>query len=482
MLLPGLVLGQNPDLPPVPREFRAAWVATVDNIDWPSRPGLAAARQKAEMVRLLDRAAALKLNAIVFQVRPAADALYRSRLEPWSSVLTGRQGGDPGYDPLAFAIEQAHARGLELHAWFNPYRARPKSMKGPLAANHIAHTNPTVVKPYGKGQLWMDPGEPVVQKRSRDVILDVVRRYDVDGIHIDDYFYPYPENDAPFPDAHVYARYGGGLDLDAWRRKNVDDFVQGVYESIHREKPWVQFGVSPFGIWRPGTPEGTTAGIDQYGTLYADPLKWLQNGWLDYLAPQLYWRIAQRPQSFPVLLKWWRSVNPKGRHVYAGLFTSRLLPGEALGGYSADEIVRQIRLTRGTGDAGHVHFSMKALMEDARGVSDRLQGELYTEDALPPSSPWLKSEPPAPPTATSAEGHGEARRFGWSDADPSQPAFRHVVWTRYGSRWSIRVLPGDKHEIEEPDKLASGSLSAFAVADADRCGNLSTPVFVPVGP
>ena len=474
MLLAATLVGQTPDLPPVPREFRAAWVATVDNIDWPSKPGLSAAVQKAEMIRLLDRARTLKLNVIVFQVRPAADALYRSKLEPWSYYLTGRQGKDPGYDPLEFAVVEAHRRGLELHAWFNPYRAKHPTTKGPLAPNHLLRTNPSVIRQYGKGQLWMDPGEPVVQKRSRDVVLDVVRRYDVDGVHIDDYFYPYPENNAPFPDANTYLRYGGGLSLGDWRRKNVDDFVHGVYDEVHRLKPWVQFGISPFGIWRPGVPATTTAGIDQYATLYADPRKWLREGWCDYLAPQLYWAIAQKPQSFPVLLDWWRSENVKGRHVYAGLYTSRLLPGESLGRYSADEIVRQIRLTRAGGDAGHVHFSYKALAENAHAVADRLRGELYADDALPPASPWLDSVPPRPPKDVVRIVQG-FQGWAWSDADPADPASNWVVWQRdLQGRVHSRVLPGSNNGIGE-----SGFEKAVAVAAVDRCGNVSEPVYFP---
>jgi uncharacterized lipoprotein YddW (UPF0748 family) len=474
MMLSLILCAQSPELPPVPREFRAAWVATVDNIDWPSKRGLPAATQRAEMIRILDRAAALKLNAIVFQVRPAADAMYRSSLEPWSEYLTGKQGRDPGYDPLAFAVEQAHRRGLELHVWFNPYRAKHPSAKGQLAPNHLAKTNPGVVKTYGK-QLWMDPGEPVVQKRSRDVFLDVVRRYDVDGVHIDDYFYPYPEGSAPFPDDSSYRRYGNGLSRDDWRRQNVDNFVSDIYKSIHEVKPWVQFGVSPFGIYRPGIPAGIAAGVDQYAMLYADPLKWLREGWLDYLAPQLYWAIAQKPQSFPVLLNWWRGQNVMNRHVWPGLFTSRLLPGESLGGFSAEEIVRQINLTRGTGDAGHVHFSMKALMEDSRGVASRLRSNLYAEDALPPASPWLGSTPPEKPIGAS----NAAGVLSWNDGSAEQPPFRQVLWTQRGGRWTIRVLPGDAHSSDENVRNAAGSLQAAAVAAVSRTGVISEPTYFP---
>ena len=322
------------------------------------------------------------------------------------------------------------------------------------------------MKPYGK-QLWMDPGEPVVQKRSRDVFLDVVRRYDIDGVHIDDYFYPYPEAGQPFPDGNVFRRYGNGLTQDDWRRKNVDDFVRDVYAAIHKEKPWVRFGVSPFGIYRPGIPETTTAGIDQYATLYADPLKWLRAGWVDYLAPQLYWAIAQKPQSFPVLFDWWRSENPKGRHIWPGLFTSRLLPGEKLGGFSSEEIVRQIALTRKDGDAGHIHFSMKALSQNARGVADTLRGRLYAEDALPPASPWLDSTPPKAPVLGSA--------YSWSYGDSSEPAFRYVLWARYGAKWIVRVLPGSVRSV------ASAPMRPVAVAAVDRCGNVSAASYFPTG-
>ncbi|HEX9938601.1 MAG TPA: family 10 glycosylhydrolase, partial [Longimicrobium sp.] len=302
-------------IPSVRREFRGVWIATVANIDWPSRPGLPADSQRAELIALLDRAQALRLNAIVFQIRPAGDALYRSQLEPWSEYLTGAQGTPPsdGYDPLEFAITESHRRGMQLHAWFNPYRARHMSAKTPEAANHISRTHPEVVKQYGR-YLWMDPGEPRVQDHSMAVILDVVRRYDVDGVHIDDYFYPYPERDSAtggnreFPDEASWRRYqagGGRLSRDDWRRNNVDRFVERMYREVHQVKPWVQVGISPFGIWRPGYPAQITAGLDQYAGLYADARKWLREGWTDYFVPQLYWPIARTGQSYPVLLDWW---------------------------------------------------------------------------------------------------------------------------------------------------------------------------------
>jgi len=277
------------DPPPVAREFRAVWVATVGNIDWPSKPGLSTWDQQRELLAILDRSAALNLNAVVFQIRPGADALYASPYEPWSQFITGRQGRgpEPPWDPLAFAVEQAHKRGLELHAWFNPYRAA-YSRDTLNSRTHISRTDPGLVREYGR-YLWMDPGDAEVRRRSVRAVVDVVKRYDVDGVHIDDYFYPYPENDAQgkpivFPDSVTYARYrkgGGKLARDDWRRDNVDKLVEQFYKSVHAAKPYVKVGVSPFGIWRPGNP-AQIKGFDAYAQIYADSKKWLVNGWADY--------------------------------------------------------------------------------------------------------------------------------------------------------------------------------------------------------
>jgi len=264
--------------PKLMREFRAAWVATVANIDWPSSKGLTTAEQKAELLAILDRAAQLRLNAIIFQVRPACDALYASELEPWSEFLTGTMGKapQPYYDPLALAVEEAHKRGLELHAWFNPYRAGHSSSKSPVPANHVSREHPQWVRRYGS-QLWLDPGEKEVQDYSLRVVMEVVRSYNIDGVHFDDYFYPYPEKDGrgqviPFPDSSSWRRYkeaGGRLGREDWRRENVNLFVMRVSQSVHATKPWVKFGISPFGIWRPGSPP-QVKGLDAYEALFAD--------------------------------------------------------------------------------------------------------------------------------------------------------------------------------------------------------------------
>src|SRR5882724_12073739 len=271
--------------PPLAREFRGVWIATVANIDWPSKPGLTTAQQKAELISLLSHAAQLKLNAVIFQVRPACDALYDSKIEPWSEYLTGVMGKapEPFYDPLAFALEEAHKRGLELHAWFNPYRALHKSHSGNISAGHISRTHPELVRSYGE-YLWLDPGEREVQEYSLRVVMDVVKRYDIDGVQFDDYFYPDPTGlNREFPDEASWRKYGvsGKLSRADWRRENVNAFISRVYTSIKAAKPWVKFGVAPFGIWRPGEPAQIT-GFDAYASLYADSRKWLAEGWVDY--------------------------------------------------------------------------------------------------------------------------------------------------------------------------------------------------------
>lgn len=401
------------DPPGVPREFRGVWVATVANIDWPTKPGLTAEQQKAELIGILDAAVKLRLNAIVFQVRPMADALYESKLEPWSEFLTGTMGKSPGYDPLAFAIREAHARGLELHAWFNPYRARTPAARSAATDDHITRRRPDLAKPYGT-HYWMNPTHPDVQDHSIAVLLDVVKRYDVDGVHIDDYFYPYKEKDAngaiiPFPDDDTWEKYqkgGGQLTRDDWRRAAVNTFVERMYKEVKQSKPWVKVGVSPFGIWRPGHPAGI-AGFDQFAELYADAKLWFNKGWVDYYSPQLYWAIAAEKQSFPKLLEWWVGENTKGRHLWPGIYTSRVTGKEK--GWSAREIVDQIEVARKQkGAGGVVHFSMKVFVQNRGGVADAVK-DAYAELALVPEMPWLAGgQPPGRPEIARADEAGRA--------------------------------------------------------------------------
>ena len=477
--MPAALLGQpaanspDPELPPLTREVRAVWVATVNNMDWPSRPGLTAEEQQRELLAILDRAAELKMNTIIFQVRPEADALYRSPIEPWSRFLTGEQGVSPGWDPLEFAVAESHKRGLELHAWFNPYRVAFNRQR-PRSSTHISRSRPDLVVQYGQ-YLWMDPSIPEVRQRMLRVITDVVRRYDVDGIHIDDYFYPYPVSRngrvIPFPDApryRAYRRSGGELSLGDWRRRNVDILVRDFYRAVKHEKRWVKVGISPFGIWRPGYPETTTAGLDQYNELFADVRKWLHEGSLDYLAPQLYWPTQPAAQSYPVLLDWWVQESIKGRHVWPGLALFKL-PIRGPRGMRPHEIVEQIQITRRTkGADGHILFNAKVLMDNQDGIADML-APLYAEPALPAAFPWLDSVPPRTPAPRLVtDGRGKVLELAAAKAD--LPAL-WVLRSRVRERWVTTILPG----VVRAHILGDDHLSAdlIAVSAVDRAGNLS---------
>jgi len=437
-----------PQAPPIDREFRAVWVATVGNIDWPSKPGLSTWDQQRELLAILDRATALKLNAVIFQVRPGADAFFASTLEPWSQYLTGRQGRapDPPWDPLAFAVEQAHKRGLELHAWFNPYRAS-YMRDSTNARTHISQTNPSLVRPYGRF-LWMDPGDPEVRRRSVRAIVDVAKRYDIDGVHIDDYFYPYPENDPAgkkidFPDSATYARYvaaGGSLSKDDWRRDNVDKLVEALYKGVHAVKPSVRVGVSPFGIWRPGNP-AQIKGFDAYQEIYADSKKWLQNGWMDYLAPQLYWPIARPDQSYPVLYDWWLQQNTKKRHIWPGLATYRVAENSQRH-IPSQEIVDEIDTTRVRGgDQGHIHYNASALMKNPDSLNEKLS-QRYATPALVPASRWLGGKVPGRPTISLATDRATGDLIVKLAPTSGEGPWLWTVRARRNGTWTSEVLPG----------------------------------------
>jgi len=434
--------------PAAPREFRGVWVATVANIDWPSRRGLSAEMQRAEIRQVLDTAVELQLNAVVLQVRTSADALYASALEPWSEYLTGVQGQFPGYDPLAVWLEQAHARGLELHAWINPYRARQSGGKSAPAAQHVSRSRPDWVRSYGD-QLWIDPGMPEAADHTLAVCRDLLSRYAVDGLHIDDYFYPYPVQDGAkqeldFPDEPSWQRYlgqGGRLSRADWRRQNVDQLVERLHALVREVRPTARLGISPFGLPRPDLRPAGIEGFSQYDKLYADVERWLANGWLDYLAPQLYWPRAQKPQAFEPLLRAWQSLNVKQRHVWPGLFTSKAVTEAA--GWTPEEIPAQVEICRAAPACeGHLHFSMVPLSQNRRGLRQLLRQGVYAQAALPPVTPWLDAPPCGP--VSLVRGPGESLRL---TTQGGAPARLFALWRRAAHRpeapWQFEVVPPD---------------------------------------
>lgn len=453
-------IGTTPLQSSAMREFRAVWVATVANIDWPSKPGLSNVELRQELTAILDRCEKNNFNAVVFQVRPHGDALYESKYEPWSYYLTGEQGKAPagGWDPLAWVIDEAHDRGLEVHTWLNPYRANHPSNRGTLSSRNMARAEPSLVKQVGQ-YMWMDPGEPRVQDWSFNVFMDVLERYDIDGLHIDDYFYPYPSysNGADFPDDASYQKYGGGLARGDWRRKNVDDFVERVYKGIKERKPWVKFGISPFGIYRPGHPQGVKTTFDQYGVLYADCLKWLQNGWLDYFTPQLYWKL-DGDQSYRLLLDYWTAKNTAQRHLWPGNFSGKLNPED--GNWPAQELVNQISYTRKAGANGNVFFSMKTFTNDWKGINKALTDGVYKDKALVPPSPWLGGKAPAPPKCELNEKNGVLTL----DGAPRDARF-YAVYADYGQGLKLVRSTGVARTSVSGLRLTTAKRVAVAVTD-----------------
>ncbi|WP_238480356.1 glycoside hydrolase family 10 protein [Mangrovibacterium lignilyticum] len=405
-------------------EFRAAWVATVNNIDWPSQSGLTVQEQKAEAIDLLDLMVKNGLNAVIFQIRPTSDAFYPSTLEPWSRYLTGTPGKDPGYDPLKFWIDECHKRHMEFHAWMNPFRVAQKADE-PLAASHIAFKHPEWIIKYG-GKLYFNPALDETRQFIVQVVKDVVSRYDIDAIHMDDYFYPYPVAGEAFPDVIQFTknpRHFNADQLEDWRRNNVDLTIQLISKTIKETKPWVKFGISPFGVWRNIDKDArgsmTKAGVSNYDDLYADILKWLQYGWIDYVTPQLYWRIGHPAVNYITLLDWW-SKNGFNRDVYIGHGLYKIDAKSSIPEWTdPNQVPKQIEMTRENPNVhGSVLFSAIQLKRNLLGLQDTLQHQLYNYTALTPSMPWIDFLPPNKPVKFNKRG----RKLKWE-----KPAFKNEM-------------------------------------------------------
>lgn len=467
--LPAAECGQTVAARATARHTRAMWITTVNNGDWPNKAGLSVAKQQAQYRHLLDVAQKLNFNTVYVQIRPAADAFYASRYEPWSQYLTGKQGGNPGYDPLRFLIDEAHKRGLEFHAWFNPYRASAHADRNKLAPNSQARLHPDWVRRYG-GALWFDPGLPKVRDLVGKVVLDVVNRYDVDGVHLDDYFYPYPLPGQAFPDSATFKKYGKGYkNIGDWRRHNVDTLIQGLHTQIHRTKPAVRFGVSPFGVWRNKSkdPAGSaTAALQSYDDIYADSRKWVRSGWVDYIAPQLYWPAGFKAADYRTLVAWW-SKQVAGTHVQLVIGQAAYQVGQAGAWKDPAELSRHVGIdARYPQVGGEAFFSARDLAQDTRGFASRLLRDHYSHPVLPPAA--TGGSPPSAPIRLEAKDG----RLSWKGSGAAAYAIYRTVakgpaCIAPDGRFLVKVVDGDLHSTT--DKTAkSGHGYTYYVTALDR--------------
>ena len=447
------------------------WIATVGNGDWPDRPGLSASKQQAQYRHLLDVAKKLNLNTVYVQIRPTADAFYRSPYEPWSQYLTGHQGGDPGYDPMRFLLAEAHKRGLEFHAWFNPYRVSTQTDLKKLAANNPARRHPDWVRRYGNA-LWYDPGLPQVRSLIDQVVLDVVRKYDVDGVHLDDYFYPYPLPGRPFPDKATFKKYGAGAkSVGDWRRRNVDQLVEGLHTHIHQAKQWVSFGISPFGVWRNKSSDkagSDTAALQSYDDIYADSRGWVKKGWLDYVTPQLYWPIGFKAADYRVLTAWWsKQVAGTPVHLVIGQAAYQVAIGP--GWSDPAELSRHLTLDATHPEIdGDAFFSARDLAQDRKGFATRLRRDHYPRPAIPPVNGKPAGPPPSAPGRLTV---GKDGKLTWKGTGAATYAIyrapaKSPTCIAPDGRYLLKVVPGTVHDTTDP--AAKAGHYTYYVTALDR--------------
>ena len=467
---------------PPKREVRAAWVATVVNLDWPSSRYASVQTQKNELVFILNKLEIAGINTIIFQVRPECDALYDSPYEPWSYWLTGQQGKAPSplYDPLQFACEEAAKRNMELHAWFNPYRAERLVGNYTLDPSHVAVQHPDWIIQIGTFK-FLNPGLPQVREYVAKIIADVVRRYDIEGVHFDDYFYPYPPNNITDEDNATFAEYSRGIsDQGDWRRDNVNLLVQAVYDSINAIKPWVKFGISPFGIWKSGMPYGIV-GTSSYSAIYCDPVAWLNGQYIDYVNPQIYWKITG-PQDYSKLMPWWGSVA-NGRHIYTGHALYKMTDAN---NWPASEIENQVLLNRDYDTVqGSVFFRSEFITDNAKGIADIFEDGLFSYYALPPQMPWKDSVLPENPEMLAAEITDQGINLYWNPpatASDGDTAKWYVLY-RFSDQEEVDLEnPEHIHVIiraNDPGYLDEAALPGesykYVVTSLDKLKNESEP-------
>ncbi|HZM80286.1 MAG TPA: family 10 glycosylhydrolase [Candidatus Limnocylindrales bacterium] len=487
------------------RQLRGMWLTTVSNRDWPSKPGLDEATIKAEYRAWLDLAQRMNHNAIFVHVRPSGDSFWPSLFAPWSQWLTGRTDGQsPGWDPMAFMVAETHARNIEFHAWFNPYKAGQVGTADALAPNHPIRRHPDWAVTYPANptaaRVYFNPGIPEARRFVEDSILEVATKYDIDGIHFDDFFYPYPSGGENFPDDAAFAQYGAGASKDDWRRQNVNVFVQEMHSRIKQIKPWVKFGISPFGIWRNQRtdPRGSaTRGLQSYDEIYADTRLWVTKGWLDYIVPQLYWHIGFEVADYAVLLPWWASVvSGTSVQLYIGQADYRV--GQTGAWLDPATLDRQLALNKDYKVSGSIHFSASQVRADPLGAVSRYREAHYQGPALVPSMPQLPGIRPRPPMLNSADsgnsgnsGDGSSGNSGNSGnsgdgsrvtltwrADSDLTGARHAIYRADLSTSDpaklVGTVPGVKGKRTWVDSTAAaGGKYAYCVTTLDRLWNES---------
>lgn len=471
-----------------PRQLRGMWLTTVLNLDFPAKPGESEAQIKAEYERWLDLAVAQRHNAIFVHVRPSGDAFWPSQYAPWSEWLTGkRDGRSPGWDPMAFMVSEAHARNLEFHAWFNPFRGTQPGPDGPGASfAKLAPTNPllkhkdwAISYPTGKtARFYYDPGNPAARKYVEDSILEAVQKYDIDGVHFDDFFYPYPEDGQDFPDSAGFARFGKGRSRANWRRDNIDTFMREMDQRIKQLKPWVKFGVSPFGIWQNSSSSSLgspTNGLESYSAQYADTRKWVKEGWLDYIVPQLYWQIGFSKADYAKLLPWWsKVVQGTGVQLYIGEADYRV--GEPGAWSDPNQLVKQMTLNaRYPAVQGQVHYSATQVRQNKLGAVTKYRDKFYGTPALVPIMKQLPAAPPGAPRLVSAHAGPKGSIDFETKAGDGAAAASWALYRVAGASAQL-VATG---RAGSPVTAPAASPGVYCLSGLDRSGNegpLSPPL------
>jgi uncharacterized lipoprotein YddW (UPF0748 family) len=467
-----------PDPAAPKHQLRAQWIATSFNIDWPSRAGLPVARQQAEYLRWLDDVQRRRLNTVIVQVRPTADAFWPSTVEPWSQWLTGVQGQDPGYDPLAFMVGQAHARNLEFHAWFNPYRVATHADPSRLAPSHPARRHPDWIVSYD-GRLYYNPGIPEVRAHVENAVMDAVQRYDIDGVHLDDYFYPYPVAGQQFDDEASYQRYGAAQfpNKADWRRDNNDRLIRDLDRRIHAAKPWVMFGVSPFAVWRNRAKDqagsDTTAGVQTYDDLFADTRRWVREEWIDYVVPQVYWAMGFPPADYAKVVRWWSAqVDGTDVQLFVGQANYKVGTSSQSPAWSEPaELSRHLTFNRAYPQVrGDVYFSAKDVRANRLGHMDLLVAEHYERSALVPvasPTPGASRQPPQRPRIADLDRTAAGVTLRWKDtSDPRARATSFAVYRFDGAVGVQACQLADASHLLAAVRATQGRVQTFTDATA----------------